>query len=109
MQGFPDAAVFEAWLRAKGGQMVGNAGSCRACPLALFLDETVGGTWCVGALLFWQEGTQCFGSLPAWARRFMAAVDAVECLDGADCAVSGYQARTLLALALADAEERLLF
>lgn len=110
MDTFSDAQAFEAWLVAKGQQVVGCAASSTGCPLALFLTEVLGGQWAVSTQMY-HETARCWaGWLPTWAVKFVAVLDMWGgAPERADRCVSGEQARVALAYALADVDGRLLF
>lgn len=68
-----DREEFRQWLLRAGEQVVGRTCSGRACPLASWLHEVVGGPVFVGGL-----GVN-FGSwsflAPEWAQQFATAID----------------------------------
>jgi len=85
--------LFAAWLDTYPGMAIGIPGQSAACPLAIYLRETLS----LNAITVTRTEIKCHGSttpLPTWAAQFVKVVDAQT------AALTGVEAQNVLALAL---------
>ena len=72
---------FAAWLQGYQGMVIGIPGHPMACPLAIYLRETVSSTRLVkvgrASVALWEGGRRTVAPLPLWAIRFVQ--DVVRC------------------------------
>ncbi|SRR6266567_7418675 len=70
-----DYGEFWGWLQLHLDEVVGMSVLGEACPIAVWLDEALGGSWVVTPSRCGDRAGWHSASLPAWARLFVERVD----------------------------------